>query len=61
MRRRARIGCNDPGHPLHGFRQDRGKSVYFMEFGEIGEENEPHAFFDNPQQEKTRLFLSRIL
>jgi general L-amino acid transport system ATP-binding protein len=35
--------------------------VIFMDRGEIVEQNEPEAFFDNPQSERTRLFLSQIL
>jgi len=35
--------------------------VIFMDFGEIVEENEPNAFFDHPQHERTQLFLSQIL
>ncbi|HBT43549.1 MAG TPA: ABC transporter ATP-binding protein, partial [Rhodospirillaceae bacterium] len=27
----------------------------------IIEQNEPHSFFDNPQHERTQLFLSQIL
>jgi len=44
-----------------GFARTVADRFIFMEFEEIGEENEPHAFFDNPQQEKTRRFLSQIL
>ena len=35
--------------------------VIFMDQGQIIEENEPEAFFDNPQHERTKLFLSQIL
>ena len=35
--------------------------VIFMDAGEIVEENEPHEFFNNPQQDRTKLFLSQIL
>jgi general L-amino acid transport system ATP-binding protein len=35
--------------------------VIFMDRGEIIEQNEPHAFFNNPQSERTKLFLSQIL
>ena len=31
------------------------------EMGEIIEQNDPHEFFDNPQHERTQLFLSQIL
>ncbi len=35
--------------------------VIFMDEGEIVEENEPNEFFNNPQHERTKLFLSQIL
>ncbi len=35
--------------------------VIFMDEGEIIEQNEPHQFFDNPQSDRTKLFLSQIL
>ncbi len=35
--------------------------VMFMDAGQIVEENNPHDFFDNPQHERTQLFLSQIL
>lgn len=35
--------------------------VIFMDDGDIVEENEPNEFFNNPQHERTRLFLSQIL
>ena len=35
--------------------------VIFMDQGQIVEENEPNAFFDNPQNERTKDFLSKIL
>jgi general L-amino acid transport system ATP-binding protein len=35
--------------------------VIFMDRGEIIEENTPDAFFDNPKNERTKLFLSQIL
>ncbi|HEY5632162.1 MAG TPA: amino acid ABC transporter ATP-binding protein [Burkholderiaceae bacterium] len=35
--------------------------VIFMDMGQIVEENNPHAFFDNPQNERTKDFLSKIL
>jgi general L-amino acid transport system ATP-binding protein len=33
----------------------------FMDEGQVVEENNPHDFFDNPQNERTKLFLSQIL
>ncbi len=35
--------------------------VIFMDQGQIVEENEPNAFFDNPQSERTKDFLGKIL
>jgi general L-amino acid transport system ATP-binding protein len=44
-----------------GFAKTVADRVIFMDEGEIIEQNEPHAFFDNPQHERTQLFLSQIL
>ena len=44
-----------------GFAKTVANRVIFMDFGEIIEENEPNQFFDNPQHERTQLFLSQIL
>ncbi|MBJ7263734.1 MAG: amino acid ABC transporter ATP-binding protein [Burkholderiaceae bacterium] len=44
-----------------GFARKVADRVIFMDRGEIIEENTPDAFFDNPQNERTRLFLSQIL
>jgi general L-amino acid transport system ATP-binding protein len=35
--------------------------VIFMDEGDIVEENKPNEFFNNPQHERTKLFLSQIL
>ena len=35
--------------------------VIFMDSGEIIEQNEPKEFFENPQHNRTKLFLSQIL
>ncbi len=35
--------------------------IIFMDNGEIIESNHPEAFFNNPQQERTKQFLSQIL
>ena len=35
--------------------------VIFMDDGDIVEENEPNEFFNNPQHERTQVFLSQIL
>ena len=44
-----------------GFARKVADRVIFMDHGEIIEENVPDAFFDNPQNERTKLFLSQIL
>src|SRR3982751_2693079 len=44
-----------------GFARQVADRIIFMDRGEIVEANEPKAFFDNPQHERTRLFLSQIL
>ncbi len=44
-----------------GFAKSVAHRVLFMDYGEIVEENSPEAFFDNPQNERTQLFLSQIL
>ena len=44
-----------------GFARKVANRVIFMDHGEIIEENTPDAFFDNPQNERTKLFLSQIL
>lgn len=44
-----------------GFAKKVADRVIFMDAGQIVEENEPEAFFNNPQNERTQLFLSQIL
>ena len=44
-----------------GFARTVADRVIFMDKGEIVEQAVPDAFFDNPQNERTRLFLSQIL
>jgi len=44
-----------------GFAKTVADRVIFMDEGEIIEQNEPHGFFDNPQHDRTKLFLSQIL
>ena len=44
-----------------GFAKSVANRVLFMDEGQIVEQNNPHDFFDNPQHERTRLFLSQIL
>jgi general L-amino acid transport system ATP-binding protein len=44
-----------------GFAKTIADRVIFMDEGDIVEENEPNAFFNNPQHARTKLFLSQIL
>lgn len=44
-----------------GFAKTVANRVIFMDGGEIIEQNEPEAFFHNPQSDRTKLFLSQIL
>ncbi|WP_165838287.1 amino acid ABC transporter ATP-binding protein [Pokkaliibacter plantistimulans] len=44
-----------------GFAKSVADRVIFMDGGQIVEENEPNEFFNNPQNERTQLFLSQIL
>jgi len=44
-----------------GFARQVANRVIFMDAGQIIEANEPKEFFANPQHERTRLFLGRIL
>ena len=44
-----------------GFAKSVAHRVLFMDEGAIVEENEPNEFFDNPQNDRTKLFLSQIL
>ncbi len=44
-----------------GFARQVANRVIFMDQGQIVEQNSPAEFFDNPQHERTRLFLSQIL
>lgn len=44
-----------------GFAKTVANRVIFMDGGQIIEENEPEEFFNNPQSERTQLFLSQIL
>jgi len=44
-----------------GFAKSVADRVMFMDDGEIVEQNSPDVFFDNPQHERTKLFLSQIL
>ena len=44
-----------------GFARKVANRVIFMDEGQIVEENEPEAFFGNPKNDRTKLFLSQIL
>jgi len=44
-----------------GFAKTVADRVIFMDGGEIIEQNKPHEFFERPQHERTKLFLSQIL
>jgi general L-amino acid transport system ATP-binding protein len=44
-----------------GFAKKVADSVIFMDEGEIIEQNDPKNFFKNPQNDRTKLFLSQIL
>jgi general L-amino acid transport system ATP-binding protein len=44
-----------------GFAREVADRVIFMDNGQIIEENKPTEFFDNPQNERTKTFLSQIL
>lgn len=44
-----------------GFARRVADRVIFMDEGEIVEENTPETFFNNPQNERTKLFLSQVL
>ncbi|CNM85976.1 ABC transporter-like protein [Mycobacterium tuberculosis] len=44
-----------------GFARTVANRVIFMDKGEIVEQAAPNDFFDNPQNDRTKLFLSQIL
>jgi len=44
-----------------GFAKSVAHRVLFMDFGKIVEGNTPDEFFDHPQNDRTKLFLSQIL
>jgi polar amino acid transport system ATP-binding protein len=43
-----------------GFARDVADRVVFMDAGVVVEEGDPAAVIDNPQNERTKTFLSRI-
>jgi polar amino acid transport system ATP-binding protein len=44
-----------------GFAKEVADRVIFMDEGALVEENIPHDFFNNPVNDRTKLFLSKIL
>ena len=44
-----------------GFARQVANRVIFMDEGQIVEQNRPEEFFNNPQSDRTKLFLSQIL
>ena len=44
-----------------GFAKEVGTRVMFVDEGQIKEENTPKEFFDNPQNERLKEFLSKVL
>lgn len=44
-----------------GFAREVANRILFMDAGRIVEENTPDQFFANPREERTKLFLSKIL
>jgi general L-amino acid transport system ATP-binding protein len=44
-----------------GFARSVADRVIFMDRGQIVEQNTPEEFFNHPQNERTKLFLSQIL
>jgi general L-amino acid transport system ATP-binding protein len=44
-----------------GFAKSVAHRVLFMDFGQILEKNTPQDFFENPQHERLKLFISQIL
>ena len=44
-----------------GFAREVGDRVLFMDSGKIVEVNTPNELFDHPQNERTKLFLSKVL
>jgi general L-amino acid transport system ATP-binding protein len=44
-----------------GFAQAVANRVIFMDQGQIVEQNDPASFFSNPQNDRTKAFLSQII
>ena len=44
-----------------GFAREVADRIIFFDFGKIVEQNTPDLFFENPEHDRTKLFLSQIL
>jgi len=44
-----------------GFAREVADRIVFFNYGQLVEENTPEEFFHNPQNERTKFFLSQIL
>ena len=44
-----------------GFARSVANRMFFFDEGQIVESASPHDFFNNPQEDRTKLFLSQIL
>ena len=44
-----------------GFARAAADEIIFMDYGKIVEQTTPDGLFNNPQHERTKLFLSQIL
>ena len=44
-----------------GFAREVGDRILFIDEGVVMEQNNPKAFFANPQNERTRSFLGKVL
>ena len=44
-----------------GFAREVADRIVFFDYGQLVEENTPEEFFHNPQNERTKFFLSQIL
>ena len=44
-----------------GFAREVGDRLLFVDEGRIIEQGDPEAVFEHPQEERTKLFLSKVL
>lgn len=44
-----------------GFAREVADRIAFMDEGQIVEEGDPESFFENPREERTKIFISKIL